>query len=86
MLRASLELLGSAGYKTVVFSKRHIRINYYLAPILLTVCIQVLDKSGEPVYEVDYKESRKTFTPSHIAVAIYKKMLGKVLPYSLFDS
>ncbi|WAR24959.1 HSP7E-like protein [Mya arenaria] len=35
----------------------------------------VLDKNGDPMYEVDYKESRKMFTPSHIAVTIYKKML-----------
>ena len=40
--------------------------------------IQVLDNNGEAVFEVDYKESRKTFTPAHIAVAIYKKMLGKL--------
>jgi hypothetical protein len=37
---------------------------------------QVLDQNGEPRYEVDFKESRKIFTPSQIAVAIYKKMLG----------
>lgn len=46
---------------------------------------QVVDRSGEPVYEVDYKESRKTFTPSHIAVAIYKKMLGNVYPLCCHD-
>ena len=37
---------------------------------------QVLDQNGEPRYEVDFKESRKIFTPSQIAVVIYKKMLG----------
>lgn len=36
---------------------------------------QVIDQNGEPRYEVDYKESRRVFTPSEIAVSIYKKML-----------
>ncbi|XP_045166639.2 heat shock 70 kDa protein 14-like [Mercenaria mercenaria] len=36
---------------------------------------QVFDQNGEPRYEVDFKESRKIFTPSQIAVSIYKKML-----------
>ncbi|XP_052779931.1 heat shock 70 kDa protein 14-like isoform X1 [Mya arenaria] len=40
-----------------------------------TASATVLDKNGDPMYEVDYKESRKMFTPSHIAVTIYKKML-----------
>ncbi|KAH3880549.1 hypothetical protein DPMN_004465 [Dreissena polymorpha] len=35
----------------------------------------VVDKNGEPFYEVDYKESRQQISPSDIAVAIYKKML-----------
>lgn len=37
--------------------------------------VTVFDQNGEPVFEVEYKESRKTFTPAQIAVLIYKKML-----------
>jgi len=45
-----------------------------MVPLLL----QVLDQNGEPMFEVDYKEARKMFSPTHIAVSIYKKMLGRL--------
>ncbi|KAL4226022.1 Heat shock protein ssb1 [Mactra antiquata] len=37
--------------------------------------VQVLDQGGNPMYEVEIKETRKLYSPLQIAVSIYKKML-----------
>ena len=36
---------------------------------------QVIDKNGFPYFEVEYKDAKKIFAPSQIAMTIYKKML-----------
>ena len=52
-------------------------LNTFMPNILNTLMyhFQVIDKNGFPYFEVEYKEAKKIFSPSQIAVTIYKKML-----------
>ena len=38
----------------------------------------MLEKGGEVVYQVEYKERLTTFTPIEVAAFIYRKMMGKL--------
>ena len=45
--------------------------------LFVVLLIQVVDKSNQPVFDVQYKEKRQQFSPDAITEMIYRKMLGR---------
>ena len=45
--------------------------------LFVVLLIQIVDKSNQPMFDVQYKEKRQQFSPDAITEMIYRKMLGR---------